>query len=418
MMEVGSNSSQRILKGQAMVNLHDFELYTQQNLDRNGLDYYHSGANDMITLKANRSIYNELCLLPRVLRDVSQINLSTTLLGERISMPICIAPSAAHGMAHPDAERATSRAAARMNILMTLSSMSTTSLEEVASAADALVTTLHPTDTITAHPPRWYQLYVYRDRKITEMLVTRAIRAGYTAIIVTVDAPKLGRREADIRNRFAFPNHLTLANLQGEEYQNVMESSSIAIQIPHSSTAQSSKNSALATFFTQQIDDSLTWESIIPFLQQYTIPANVKIVVKGILLKEDVHRAYEVGVDAIWISNHGARQLDTTPASLEVLPEIVATCQSSSSRKVNQEIMEVYLDGGIMRGTEVIKALALGARAVFIGRPILWGLTYDGEEGVCQVLTLLREELTLAMKLLGCTDVHVSCLFSFFFQEF
>jgi (S)-2-hydroxy-acid oxidase len=353
--------------GPAPVNLAEYERYAKNNLPRNAHDYYASGANDMITLRENRDAYSRLRIMPKILIDVSKIDTKTTILGDAVASPICIAPTAMQQMAHPDGEIATSRASAKTNTLMTLSSWSTIALEDVASAA--------PTGL------RWFQLYVYKDRVVTLDLVKRAERAGYKAFAVTVDTPILGRREADIRNRFALPSHLTMGNFKGKGGS-------------HSSGTKSagSTGSGLASYVSQLIDQTLTWSDI-AWLRKNT---TLKIVVKGVMTAQDALIALENGVDGIWISNHGARQLDTVPATIEVLPEIV--------RAVNGRC-EVYLDGGIIRGTDVLKALALGARAVFIGRPVLWGLTHSGEEGVTNVLKLLNDEFALAMKLTGAVNL-------------
>lgn len=260
---------------------------------------------------------------------------------------------------------------------MTLSSWSTVALEEVADAGGPSA-------------PRWFQLYVYKDRDVTLELVRRAERAGYTALAVTVDTPILGRREPDIRNRFSLPSHLTMGNF-------VKKGGALS-----SGTKQAgSSGSGLASYVSQLIDQSLTWTDI-AWLRSKT---KLKIVVKGVMCAEDAVASVENGVDAIWVSNHGARQLDTTPATIEVLPEIVRAVAGRC---------EVYVDGGIMRGTDVFKALALGARAVFLGRPILWGLAHNGEDGVINVLKLLNDEFVLAMKLAGCTNSAVSVIYSTF----
>jgi (S)-2-hydroxy-acid oxidase len=253
---------------------------------------------------------------------------------------------------------------------MTLSSWSTIALEDVASAAPRGL--------------RWFQLYVYKDRAITLELVQRAERAGYKALAVTVDTPMLGRREADVRNRFALPSHLTMGNFKAKGGE-------------HSSGTKSSGStgSGLASYVSSLIDQSLTWDDI-AWLRKNT---HLKIVVKGIMTAEDAILAVQHRVDGVWVSNHGARQLDTVPATIEVLPEIVQAVGGQ---------VEIYLDGGILRGTDVFKALALGARAVFLGRPVLWGLAHSGEDGVTNVLKLINDEFILAMKLSGCVSLEVS----------
>jgi 4-hydroxymandelate oxidase len=277
-------------------------------------------------------------------------------------MPVLIAPTAFHRMAHPDGERATARAAGQAGTIMTLSTLSNTPLEEVAAVATA---------------PQWFQLYVYRDRAATEALVRRVEVAGFRALVLTVDAPLLGRRERDVRNRFRLPPGLTIASLDfaGKE------------DLPHPTA-----DSGLAAYFASLLDPSLTWRDV-DWLRTITA---LPIVIKGIVHPNDARLAVEHGARGVIVSNHGGRQLDTAPATIEVLPEIADA--------VSGEI-EVLLDGGVRRGIDVVKALALGARAVLIGRPILWGLAVDGEAGVARVLELLRDELDLAMALAGTPTV-------------
>jgi len=226
---------------------------------------------------------------------------------------------------------------------------------------------------------RWFQLYVYKDRAVTLDLIKRAEKAGYKALAVTVDTPILGRREADIRNKFSLPAHLTMGNFAKAGGAHASGTKSAG-----------SSGSGLASYVASLIDRTLTWDDI-AWLRTVT---NMKIVVKGVLGVDDALASVKAGVDGIWVSNHGARQLDTTPATIEVLSDIVRAVAGRC---------EVYLDGGVTRGTDVFKAIALGARAVFIGRPSLWGLAHSGEEGVYNVLKLLKDEFHLAMALSGCT---------------
>lgn len=348
------------------VNIREFEAYANKTLPKNAYDYYSSGANDMITLRENRAAFERLRLRPRILRDVEKCDISTSVLGIPVSSPICIAPTAMQRMAHDDGENATSRASAAHNTLMTLSSWSTTALEEVMQAAPS--------------GPKWFQLYVYKDRDITTELVRRAERAGYRALAVTVDTPVLGRREADVRNRFKLPSHLTMGNFIGKGGA-------------HSEgTKDGGKDSGLSAYVAGLIDKTLSWKDI-TWLRTIT---RLPIVVKGVMTAEDAEMALACGVDAIWVSNHGARQLDTVAATIEMLPEIVTAVRGRC---------EVYLDGGVCRGTDVVKALALGARAVFVGRPQLWGLAHSGEEGVKKVIQLLKDEVTMATRLCGCTNL-------------
>lgn len=353
--------------GPEPVNIAEYERYAKSTLSRNIHGYYASGSNDMITLRENRAAFSRIRLMPRILVDVSKINTETTVLGQKVASPICIAPTAMQRMAHDTGERATSRAAAKANTLMTLSSWSTIAVEDVAAAAPGAY--------------RWFQLYVYKDRKITLDLIKRAEKSGYTALAVTVDTPVLGRREADVKNRFSLPPHLTMGNFtsQGGDHASGTKSAG-------------EKGSGLASYVASLIDRTLTWSDI----QWLRTVTNMKIVVKGVMTVDDALESVRQGVDGIWVSNHGARQLDTTPATIEVLPDI---CRAVGKK------CEVYLDGGVTRGTDVLKAIALGAKAVFIGRPVLWGLAHKGEEGVTNVLKLLNDELVMAMQLSGCVKI-------------
>ncbi len=345
------------------INLFEYETIAKQHLTPMALDYYQSGALDEITLKENRLAINRYQLRPRMLVDVSQRDLSTTILGQSLTMPILIAPMAFQCLAHPEGEIATAQAAANSGVVMVLSTMSTKSLEAVAAQ--------------TQHTPQWFQLYIHRDRSLTQALVQRAEAAGYSALCLTVDAPMLGKRESDRRNQFSLPKTMELANLV----------SMADLAIP-----QTPQESGLFAYFTQQIDPSLTWKDLEWLQSISTLP----VLVKGILRGDDGLKAYEHGAKGIVVSNHGGRQLDGAIATFEALPEIVAT--------VGDKI-EILVDGGIRRGTDILKALALGAKAVLVGRPILWGLAVDGTKGVAHVLELLKEELDLAMALSGCASI-------------
>ncbi len=327
------------------------------------LEYYQSGALDEITLRENRLAINRYRLRPRMLVDVSQRDLATKLLGQTLNVPILIAPMAFQCLANSEGEIATAKAAAISNVVMVLSTLSTKSLEAVAAQRQ--------------NTPQWFQLYIHRDRSLTETLVRRAEAAGYEALCLTVDAPMLGKRESDRRNQFTLPKTMELANLS---------MSNLAIP-------QTSQESGLFAYFAQQIDPSVTWKDL-EWLQSIT---SLPVLVKGILRSDDSLKAYEHGAKGIIVSNHGGRQLDGAIATFEALTEIVET--------VGDKI-EILVDGGIRRGTDILKALALGAKAVLVGRPILWGLAVEGMKGVAHVLQLLIEELDLAMALCGCASIE------------
>ncbi|NP_001186371.2 hydroxyacid oxidase 1 [Gallus gallus] len=342
----------------------DFEHYAKTFLPKSVYDYYRSGADDQETLADNVAAFSRWKLYPRVLRDVSVMDLSTSVLGQKISMPVCVAATAMQRMAHPDGETATAKACHAMGTGMMLSSWATSSIEEVAEAAPGGL--------------RWLQLYVYKDREVTKSLVKRAERAGYKGIFVTVDTPFLGRRIDDVRNKFQLPPHLRLKNFSSNNLD--------------FSGRDFGEDSGLAVYVANAIDASVNWEDI-KWLRGLT---SLPIVAKGILRADDAKEAVKLGVDGILVSNHGARQLDGVPATIDILPEIVEAVEGK---------VEVFLDGGIRKGTDILKALALGAKAVFIGRPLIWGLVYQGEEGAKEVLQMLKEEFRLAMALTGCRTV-------------
>ncbi len=345
------------------LNVFEYEQRARAALPASAFDYYASGAHDQLALRDNHAAYERLRLAYRVLVDVSERSAATTVLGTPVSMPVVISPTAFHGMAHPDGELATARAAGRAGTIMILSSLSNTAVEQVVAASTG---------------PVWFQLYVYRDREATAGLVQRAEAAGCEAIVLTVDAPRLGRREADVRNRFHLPAGLTVENMLPAGYGDV---------------AQQAGESGLAAYFEALIDPSLAWRDIAWLRQQTSLP----LLIKGIVRADDARRAVDQGVEGIVVSNHGGRQLDTSIATIDALPAIVEAVQGR---------LEILLDGGVRRGTDVLKAVALGARAVGIGRPVLWGLAAGGQAGVEDVLSILAEELDLAMALAGAPGVR------------
>ncbi|MBD2664181.1 FMN-dependent alpha-hydroxy acid dehydrogenase [Richelia sinica FACHB-800] len=345
------------------INLFEYEKLAKAHLSQMAFDYYSSGAWDEITLQDNRAAFARIKLRPRMLVDVSNINLTTKILGVPLQLPLLIAPMAFQCLAHLDGEMATAEAAAASGIGMVLSTLSTKSLEEVATVSNGL---------------QWFQLYIHKDRGLTRALVERAYRAGYKAICLTVDAPVLGKRERDQRNEFTLPPGLHPANL----------TQMAGLDIP-----LEKGESGLLTYFAQQINPGVTWQDL-EWLQSIS---PLPLVLKGILRGDDAVRAVEYGAKAIVVSNHGGRQLDGAIASLDALPEIFAAVDGQA---------QILLDGGIRRGTDILKALALGADAVLIGRPILWGLALGGVAGVSQVISLLTAELTTAIALSGCASLQ------------
>jgi 4-hydroxymandelate oxidase len=359
--ESNAGTGERIrLKGRDMnpINLQDYEELARARMDRAVWDTYAQGSEDEVTLRANRSAYEAIRLRPRMLVDVSCCDTATTVLGAPIDLPVMIAPTSVHRLAHPEGEVATARAARAAGSLMIASTLSSCSLEEIAAAA--------------AGSPLWFQLYIYRDRALTGRLLERVERAGYRAIVLTVDAPYVANRERDRYNQFSLPAHLGFGNFAA----NVNQQSDDTHYTP-------------ITWQTRGEREVLTWD-VIPRLRSLT---SLPLLLKGILTAEDAARAAAAGVNGIIVSNHGGRQLDGVLPTIEALPEVVEAVDGRC---------EVYMDGGIRRGTDILKALALGARAVLIGRPVIWGLAASGESGVRNVLHILHEELTLAMRLAGC----------------
>jgi 4-hydroxymandelate oxidase len=347
------------------INIFELEARARERMELQSFDYYASGAHDEVTLRANRAAFERLAIAYRVLVDVSQRDLATTVLGMPVAMPMLVAPTAFHCLATPEGEVATARAAGAAGTAMILSTLSTRPVETVVAAATG---------------PVWFQLYVYRDRGATEALVRRAEAAGCRALVLTVDAPLLGRRERDVRNRFRLPPGLSVANMLPEGYGDLPPVDA---------------DSGLAAYVAALLDPSISWKDV-AWLRSITA---LPVVVKGIVRPDDALRAAEVGAAGIVVSNHGGRQLDTAPATIDVLPEI------ADALAAHGHAIEILLDGGVRRGTDVLKALALGARAVLLGRAILWGLAADGEAGAAYVLRLLRDELDLAMALAGAPTV-------------
>jgi 4-hydroxymandelate oxidase len=338
----------------------DYEAQAKKKLGPVIWDYITGGSCDEITLRENRAAFDRRTIRPRVLTGVTQPELRTSVLGRPVAMPILVAPMAYQRMLHPDGELATARAADAARTLMGISTMSTCSFAEIADAAPGSL--------------RWFQLYALRDVAANERLIKSAEESGCRALVLTVDLIRVGKRERDDRNGFALPPHLKVPNLDAAKQQDLRNV--LAGQ------------SALTEHARRVFDDALTWDTIDQLRSWTALP----LVIKGILTAEDAELAAARGVDGIVVSNHGGRQLDGAPATLDVLEEVA---QAAAGR------CEIYLDGGVRRGSDVLKALALGARAVFVGRPVLWGLAAAGEAGVLRVLEMLRDELELAMVLAG-----------------
>jgi len=295
-------------------------------------------------------------LRPRMLVDVSEVTTATTVLGAEASMPLLVAPTAYQRMAHPEGELAMARGAAAAGTVMCLSTLATSTIEEVAEAS--------------GDGPRWFQLYWSPDRGVVRDVVERAEVAGFTALLLTVDLPELGRRERDLRTGFEIPEE---------------------IPVPIFLALAENVGAISPTDINWAVDRSLTWRD----LEWLRSVSRLPVLVKGILTAEDAVLAVEAGAKGVVVSNHGGRQLDGVAAALDALPEVV---EAVGDRGV------VLMDSGVRRGTDVVKALALGARAVLAGRAPLWGLAVDGADGVQRVLELLREEIALALALCGCAS--------------
>ena len=337
------------------INVADYFEQAAALVDPKVWGWFAGGAGDEVTLRASRAAYTRWRFRPRVLVDVAQVSTATTVLGTPVSMPLLVAPFAMQRLLHPAGEVATARAAAAAGTVMCVSTVTTCAHDEIALAA--------------GDAPRWLQLYVLTDRQRTLDHLAEARENGYQAIVLTVDTPYLGRRERDLRLGFELPPDLPLPYLKG-------------------------KDPSVPMTFAEQafhIGPSLSWRD----LEWIAAESEMPVILKGILTREDGALAVEHGVAAIIVSNHGGRQLDGAPATLDALPEVVEAAGGSC---------EVYVDGGIRRGTDVLKALALGARAALVGRAIGCGLAVGGEAGVLDVLGLLRNEIELGLALLGCNS--------------
>lgn len=330
-----------------LLNVWDYEAAAAERLEPGAYGYYAGGADDELTLRDNVGAFRRWQLRPRVLVDVDTCTTATTVLGQEVSMPLLIAPVAFQRVAHPDGEVGMARAATAAGTVMCMSTMATSTPEEVAATG----------------VPRWFQVYVFRDEGITRELVGRVADAGFTALVLTVDTPFLGRRERDLRTGFV-------------------------VEHPVASLGQGGLTPA-ETFAL--VSASVSWRDI----ERLASLSGLPVIVKGVLTEEDAKLACEHGASAVVVSNHGGRQLDGVSATIDALEEVVTAVDGR---------VEVLVDGGIRRGTDVVKALALGARAVLAGRAPLWGLAVDGEAGARRVLELLQAEILRALRLVGCTS--------------
>ncbi|VDL77222.1 unnamed protein product [Nippostrongylus brasiliensis] len=345
-----------------LLTVDDFRHAASSKLKKLAKDYYESGSDDQLTLRRNERAFERLLIRPRCLRDVSNVDTSTEWFGRKQRFPIGIAPTAFHRMANEDGELNTVKGASAAGSVMIVSSWATTAIEEVAEQSRRVGAEL------------WFQLYVYKDKNITTSLVKRAEASGCRALVLTVDTPVLGRRLPDVRNGFTLPDGLGLANFSSMK--------------PSSMPNIKSGQSGLMQYVSEQIDPTLNWEIISWLLETTKLP----IIVKGVMRGDDAEEAIRRGAHGIIVSNHGGRQMDSAPATIEALADVV---RASRGR------VPVFMDGGVRNGRDIFKAIALGAQGVFVGRPVLWGLSVKGSEGVYQVMSILQQEFVHTMKLAG-----------------
>ena len=362
--------------------MRDFRALAKSRLPRMIFDYLDGGADDEVTLGRNQSHFSKIQLMPHALRNVETIDLSTTVLGQKVDLPVLISPTGQTRMFHHSGEEAVARAAARAGTIYSLSSVSSTSIEQAAAASDG---------------PKWFQIYVWRDRAVTREFMDHCRESGYDALCLTVDLPVHGNRERDLRNGLAFPAKLTPKTLidvlsHPRWLYHYLTKPKIEIANVAGSPLAEDAAGGLLEYVAKQFDPTVNWDDAAWMIDEWGGP----FIIKGIVNAEDARRAVEIGASAIVVSNHGGRQLDYMPPTIEVLPEIV---QAVAGRA------EILLDGGVRRGTDVIKALALGATAVMIGRPYLYALAAGGEAGVDRMFDLLRAEISRDMALLGCTKI-------------
>ncbi|KAI0435754.1 hypothetical protein F4803DRAFT_286060 [Xylaria telfairii] len=340
----------------------DLKEHGSKKMTKMYRDYYNEGAMDLVTLRDNEAAFDRYKITPRILVNVENIDMSTTIFGQKVAFPLGFSPAAMHKIAHPDGELAVSRAAAKVGICMSLSAYATESLENV--AAQGLGN------------PYTMQLCVLQDKELTLQIIQRAEAAGYKAIFLSVDIPILGRRLNEYRNNFALPEGMAWPNLLSDGKAEL-----------------GGQQGEVAAPGRYDYDASLDWETTIPWMRKHT---KMQIWLKGVYGPEDVVNAIRYGLDGVIISNHGGRQLDGVPATLDAL----RVCAPVAAGKI-----AIAIDGGIRRGTDIFKALALGATHCFVGRIPIWGLAYNGQEGVELALKILMSEFKIAMALSGCRTV-------------
>lgn len=361
----------------------DLRRVARRRLPRGVFDYIDGGAEDELTMRANAQAYRDLTFAPRVLRDVGDVDTSSTLLGKSMPLPLVLAPTGFTRIAHPEGELAVARAAKRAGIPYSLSTLGTRSIEEVAAAGSDRL---------------WFQVYTWKDRDLVADLVRRSAAAGYEALCLTIDTAVLGRRERDVRRGFTLPPKVGLATIfdgivhPGWSWQFLTSEPIMFANVAGLGGLDGSNAISLAEYVGEQFDPALSWNDVGWLREHWDGP----IVLKGIQTVEDARIAVDHGVEAIALSNHGGRQLDSAPATLD----LVAPVAEAVGGRV-----EIICDGGARRGSDIVKAVALGADAVMVGRPYLYGLGAAGEAGVDQVLANFASEMKRTMQLIGCTTV-------------
>ena len=362
----------------------DLRLLAKRRLPGGVFDYFDGAAEDELTKAENSSAFSKIELRPRVLVDVSKIDTTTTIMGQPVPFPIALSPTGFTRIAHPQGELAVARVAGAVNLPYTLSTLGTRSIEEVAQVATG---------------PLWYQLYVWKDRGLSRELVERARDNGYKAIMLTVDTPVFGRRERDVRRGFTLPPKIGLETfvdgiLHPKWTWDFVRSEPITFSaVAGRKSVDGSTAVTLSDYVNSQFDPTLSWND----LEWIREVSGLPLMLKGIQSVEDAKRAAELGVDAIALSNHGGRQYDGAPAPVALLPRVVDAVGNS---------IEVLVDGGVRRGSDVVKACALGARAVMFGRPYLYGLGAGGELGVRWAIDHITSGVTRTMGLIGETSIR------------
>lgn len=362
------------------INVDDFRTLARRRLPRRVFDYLDGGAEDERGLRRNRAAFERLTFVPRRLADVSTRELSTTLLGTRIAAPFVIAPTGLNGLIHPDGDLALARAAQRAGIPFAMSTASNVSLERLAGEAGGEL---------------WFQLYVMH-RELADSLVQRAARAGYRTLVITVDVPLNGKRERDLRNGFALPLRYTpgvlLDGLRHPRWSCALLRSGGVPTLANVGADDNASIEVKTALLRRQMDASFNWNDLRRLRERWPH----RLLVKGILDTEDAVACLDVGADGVILSNHGARQLDDAVAPLDMLAAARHACDAHGT---------LLVDSGIRRGSDVVKALALGANAVMLGRATLYGLAAAGEAGVTRVLEILCDEVDRTLAMLGCRNV-------------